>query len=597
MANNLNQKVGVVSLSTYTSPLILEKPNKKWVEYGEDNNYYGYLIDMYQGSPTNNRCVKGIADLIYGKGIEALQSSKNLKGYIELKKLFGPDCLRNTAMDLKMLGQCAFQVVKSKDKTRIAKVYHFPMQTLRPEKCNENGEIEAYYYFNDWSKLKRTDVPKRILNFKYFPEAQESILVVHPYSTGSFYFSPVDYQGGLQYAELECEIGNYHINNIKNGLAPSMLINFNNGEPPEETKTLIESAILNKWSGSSNSGKAIISWNENAESKADITPVPLSDAHNQYQFMSTESQDKVLVAHGITSPLIFGIKNVANGFSSNADELKTSMVLFENMVIKPFQELLIVAMEEILAYQNVALELYFKPLNPLADTTIGTDPISQTMSYSRKQFSDDHVEMCEHDENSWKEHLSNKGEINDDEEWELIDVHAVTDSVAEMNLSKHELIKAYSDPENKSDDDKGIYKIRYRYAPEFNKKDSRLFCKDMVETRKAGTIYRREDIIEMGDDGINGNFAPSGKSSYSIWKFKGGVNCHHYWERLTFRRKQIKGKILPVQPNEIGGFRDLANYTDVPNSEANKDGVPFAPPSWSKAKVRPIDMPNKGGLK
>lgn len=592
MDNPINNGVRIVSLSTYTSPAIIEKNNKDWIEYGVDNNYYGHLIDMYHGSPTNNRCIKGIADLIYGKGLDAKRSSKNLAGYIELKKLISDDCMRNVAMDLKLLGQCAFQIVKSKDKSRIAKVYHFPMQTIRPEKCNEDGDIEAYYYFYDWTKLKRTSTPKRIVNFELNPEAAESILVVKPYSTGSFYFSPVDYQGGVQYAELETEIANYHINNIMNGLAPSMLINFNNGEPPEETKSLIEASILSKWSGSSNSGKAIISWNDGADNKADITPVPLSDAHNQYQFLSTESQDKVLVSHGITSPLIFGIKNAGNGFSSNSEELNTSMVLFMNMVVKPFQEILCAAVDKILIYQGVSLELYFKSLNPLVNEDA---PISQTMSSSFQRFSAD---FCEHDENAWLSHLETKGEKIDEEEWELISVMAVEDAEEELNLNEHKFFKRFAEPDAKSGDDTGIYKIRYRYAPDSAKSNSRVFCKNMVTNRTQGVIYRREDIVEMGDAGINKQFAPSGKSAYSIWKFKGGVNCHHYWERLTFKRKQVKGAFLPLQPNEIGTTdRDLENYKEVPNATANISGVPFSPPSWNKAKTKPIDMPNKGGLK
>jgi hypothetical protein len=91
--------------------------------------------------------------------------------------------------------------------------------------------------------------------------ASECILVCKPYSTGNYYFAPVDYQGGTQYANLEIEIANYHINNIMNGLAPSMLINFNNGQPPAEVKDMIEAQIQSKFSGSSsNAGKFILSF-------------------------------------------------------------------------------------------------------------------------------------------------------------------------------------------------------------------------------------------------------------------------------------------------------------------------------------------------
>jgi hypothetical protein len=43
--------IGVINLSTYTSPEIIEVKNKSWVEYGQDNNYFQFLIDRYNGSP------------------------------------------------------------------------------------------------------------------------------------------------------------------------------------------------------------------------------------------------------------------------------------------------------------------------------------------------------------------------------------------------------------------------------------------------------------------------------------------------------------------------------------------------------------------
>jgi hypothetical protein len=201
-------------------------------------------------------------------------------------------------------------------------------------------------------------------------------------------------------------------------------------------------------------------------------------------------------------------------------------------------------------------------------------------------------DMTIEDENSWLEHLKGKGETINTDEWELIDVTEVTDADEELKFNL-----AYENPNKKSDDDKGVYKIRYRYGPNFVSNNSRQFCTAMVQESKGGVIYRREDIIAMGDAGVNGQFAPQGESTYSIWKYKGGVNCHHRWERLTFKRKQVKGKFLPKQPDETGDNRNLENYKEVSNKSANAAGVPFSPSGWDTAKTRPIDMPNKGSLK
>jgi len=586
-----------IQLQSYTAPSIIEQKNKDWVQYGDDNNYYQYLIDLYHGSPTNNACIKGIADQIFGKGLELTSSSKDLPGYIEFKTMFASDDLRAVIMDLKMLGQASFQLVKSKDRKKYIKAKHFPQQTLRPAKCNDKGEIEKYYYYPDWANIKRGTQPTEIRAWGYDQNANECILTIKPYSTGSFYFAPVDYQGGTQYANLESEISNFHINNIMNGLAPSMLINFNNGQPPAEVKDTVEAQIKSKFGGSSNAGRFIISWNDGKDSSADITPVQLSDAHNQYQFLSSESMQKIMISHRVVSPLLLGIKD-GTGFGNNADELKSASILFDNVVIRPFQRLVIDAVTKVLNHNGYNLNMYFKTLQPLEFTDLTGNVIDDEtreeetgVSLSLKK-NIDLKDMTIADEDSWLEHLKSRGEIINNDVWELIDVTEVTDADEELRFNM-----AYENPNKKSSDDKGVYKIRYRYGPNILSDNSRQFCTAMVSQSQDGVIYRREDIIAMGDAGVNGQFAPSGLSSYSIWKYKGGVSCQHRWERLTFRRKQINGKFLPKQPGESGENRDLDNYNEVSNKSADSAGVPFSPSGWDTAKTRPIDMPNQGSLK
>jgi hypothetical protein len=588
--------IKLIELASYTTPAIVEQKNKEWVEYGEDNNYYQYLIDLYYGSPTNNAAIKGISDLIYGEGLEVVKADRHLAGYLDLKKVFHEDCLRNCAMDLKMLGQYAIHLVKSKDRKKYVAAYHWPIQTLRPEKCNEDGEIEGFYFAADWSKLKRGQKPKRFDAFGFDNSASECILVCKPYSTGNYYFAPVDYQGGTQYANLEIEIANYHINNIMNGLAPSMLINFNNGQPPAEVKDMIEAQIQSKFSGSSNAGKFILSFNDNAETKADITPVQLSDAHNQYQFLSTEAGQKIMMAHRITSPMLLGIKD-NSGFGNNAEELKTASILFDNTVIRPFQRLLLNGVQKVMNYNGYNLDVYFKTLQPLEFTDLSGKAVDAETKEKEYGFSEAKPEFTAEAESEWLDFLSDKGEVIG-EEFELIDESPVTDA---DDQTEYKFFKRFAEPEEKSKDDKGVYLIRYRYAPMQTAGNSRQFCKDMVANAKLGVVYRREDIDTMGDAGINGQFAPKGKASYSIWKYKGGVNCHHQWYRLTYMRKRKSngGAFLPLSPEEKAqGIKDIEdNYKRVSNQSANSAGVPFSPPSWDIASTKTKDLPNGGSLK
>ena len=366
--NSKMSEFGFVNLSTYTSPEIKEVTGEDWIEYGADNNYFQYLIDRYNGSPTNNAAINGISQAIYGKGLNATDASRKPNEYAQMISLFKKDVVRKLCYDLKLMGQCAMQIIYNKGRTKIVQIEHMPIETLRAEKCNEDGEIPAYYYFKDWVNIKRSDDPLRIPAYGMSNENIE-IYYIKPYKSGFYYYSPVDYQGGLQYAELEEEVSNYHLNNILNGLSPSMLINFNNGTPNQEERQQIESKIAQKFSGSSNAGKFILAFNDNKESQAEITPVQLSDAHNQYQFLSEESTKKIMVAHRIVSPMLLGIKD-STGLGNNAEEIKTASLLMDNTVIRPFQELLIDSFDNVLAYNEIALNLYFTTLQPLEFTEV-----------------------------------------------------------------------------------------------------------------------------------------------------------------------------------------------------------------------------------
>ena len=366
--------IHIVQLGSYTRPEISEYYNEEFIGYGDDNNYFQYLIDRYNGSPTNNAAINGIAEMIYGKGLDATDGKEKEAEYKEMKELLHKDVMKRITYDYKMMGQAAVQVIYTKDRSRIAQVEHIPVETLRAEKCNDKGQIEAYYYHSDWSEYRKSDKLLRIPAFGFSKKPIE-ILYIKPYRAGYKYYSPVDYQGGLQYAELEEEVANYHINNIQNGLAPSMLINFNNGTPDEEQRDMIERSITEKFSGSSNAGRFILAFNDSKELAATIEPVQLSDAHQQYQFLSDESMRKVMVSHRIVSPMLVGIKD-STGLGNNAEELQTASVLMDNTVIRPMQVTILDELQKILDYNEIDLDIYFKTLQPLEFTDL-TNAISE----------------------------------------------------------------------------------------------------------------------------------------------------------------------------------------------------------------------------
>ncbi len=599
----------IVNLSTYTTPDIVEKSNKEWVSYGSDNNYFKYLIDRYNGSPTNNAIINGISEMIYGRGLDALNSNKKPDQYAKMISLFHKDMVRKLCYDLKLMGQCAMQVIYSKDRKTVAQVEHIPVENLRAEKCNDKGEIEAYYYADDWSKVKNVGHTTRIPAFGCSTENIE-IIYVKPYRAGYKYYSSPDYAGGLQYAELEQEISNYHLNNILNGLAPSMLINFNNGTPNAEERQALENRIYQKFSGSSNAGKFILAFNDNPESAATIEPIQLSEAHQQYQFLSDESSKKVMVAHRVVSPMLLGIKD-NSGLGNNADELKTASTLMDNTVIRPFQTLLIDAFDSILAYNQMSLKLYFKTLQPLEFTDLENVEDDETREEETgvklakelpddvgSTIADELIDLGESEEELLAEYdLVDESEVDYELNDELDEV--ITDLNTEPEKEETTLSKIWNfvstgtakpnakskqDGKSKQDSQKGVqFLVRYSYAPEKAGSNSRQFCSKMVGAKK---VYRKEDIVAMGKKPVNAGFGKGGSDTYSIWLWKGGARCNHKWFRKTYQIKNGEKSQITSGQAKSKGFKMPKNAQKVPVAPKDMKYKGYTAEYWNKMKFK-----------
>ena len=585
--------IHILNLSKYTSPEIVEVKNKDWVQYGSDNNYFNYLISRYQGSTTNGSIINGMSKMIYGKGLDATDSFRKPDQYAQMRSIISKDCLKSSIMDRKMLGMAALQITY--DKGIVKKVTHWPMQTLRAEKCNEDGEIEAWYYHPDWSKMKPSEQPKKINAFGFGDKKGNEIYIVKSYVTGSDYYPPVDYQGALPYALLEEEVADYLINDTLNGFSGTKVVNFNNGIPDKDKQMEVKSDVLNKLTGARGE-KVIVAFNNNAESKTTVDDIPLNDAPAHYQYLSDEAFKKLIVAHRVTSPMLLGVRDGSGGLGNNADEIKTATLLFDNLVIKTYQEEFTDALEEILSINDISLNLYFKTIQPLEFTdTTGMDKETKEEETGIKMSVQCSAESSDYDEEI-AQALIDLGEDEDLENWDLIsseDVDYETEEELDAEIAKLNEPKLLSKiwnfistgtatPNSKSKQDKTVdgvqYKVRYKYSPSsYDPNKSRKFCQKMVDFAK---LYRKEDIIAMENKAVNKGWGPKGADNYSIWLYKGGGSCHHKWLRQTFKGK-TGGNLANVDPN-------------VSTNQAEREGYAVRNPK--EVAMMPKDMPNEGFL-
>jgi hypothetical protein len=534
--------IDVINLAQYEAPQIIESKQKGWVTFGENNSYFQFLIDRYRKSATNQSIINNVTRLMYGKGLGVIDASRKPAEYAQVMALFNKDCLRKLCFDLKTLGQCAIQVHYNDKHDKILKAFHIDMNLLAPEKCDDEGKINNWYYSNNWEDIKKFP-PKPFPTFGSSKDKVE-ILVIRPYAIGMKYFSLPDYVAGTAYALLEEEVSDYLINEVQNGFSGTKVVNFNNGQPDIETQNLLQSQIKQKLTGSKGQ-RVIVGFNNNKETATTVDDIPLNDAPEHYQYLSTECERKIMVSHSITSGLLLGLGS-ANGFGSNADELKNAFVLFDNMVIRALQQLLIDGLEQITSFNGNTAKLFFKTLQPLEFTDL-----ENIQSNEDKQEETGTELSSQIDISAFGEEVG--------KDWVLIDVKEVDydndDNENEMlskDLEPSLLSKVFNfvstgdpRPNITSKQDKTIdgikFLTRYVYAGKMSP-NSREFCKAMMSSTK---VYRKEDIIKMGSLPVNKGWGPKGADTYSIWLYKGGGDCNHRWNKAvyaTFEGKEIDVK-------------------------------------------------------
>ena len=324
-----------------------EQSDDHFVKSGEDNLFPQHLIHLYNRSSIHAAAVNAIVEGIVGQGLTA-----NHEAFLDRANKKGEtwnDIFQKCALDFKLHGSYALEVIWSLDRSRIAEVYHIDFSIVRAKEKDHRGHIPGYYLCNDWKPFtnhnedkvwylpvfdedKKTDEPNQIFVFKTYRPGQE-------------YYPLPDYNGALKVIELDTEIDNFHVNNIKNGLAPSLAITtYMNGA--DDDVAAVENMLRANYGGTENAGSLIYMDVDSPENKPDITPIPQNGADGYYTTINDLTVQKILTAHRITSPMLLGIKT--EGQLGGRAELVDALLIFQHNVILPLQQDMLRGFERLL---------------------------------------------------------------------------------------------------------------------------------------------------------------------------------------------------------------------------------------------------------
>lgn len=526
-----------------------------WVAWGQDNMRPQYLGFLYKNSGLHRAIIDGFAQMAAGLGT----------GNAKLD-----DCLVPLFLQFGLYRIAPLEIVWSRDGLEVAEMNVLSMANIRFSWDRDCFKMNGAYYSRDWTqpKSKRGKATKLCLfdplarfgkdeeGNTVLVQPKQVLFIMWPSEDGRYYPDP-SYEGGINWIEIDRQTSEFHRNSLENGLFPSMMITVK-GTSVGEEDAIIDN-LEQQLQGASNTGKFVVNFTD-IDGGFEFTPITTNDADKLYQWHVDTAAEKILQAHGVVSPLLFGIRT-ATGFGGNADEMKVGEAIYNERVIKPVQKLFERELSRVIPNVKITPKPSFFQTE--------TAPVQQS-ELEKKKF----------DENFLTEFI----EVNSDaigEDWIEIDSYEVDPSEDDESADKF-VSTGTARPNARSAQDKTIDGVTFyaRYVYDGNNDPERPFCKKMMA---AGKVYRKEDILAMNDVAVNPGWGPRGANTYSIWLYKGGANCYHYWR-----------KVIYVSAKDLGVDINSPNAKTIAIDKAKAKG--FNPRNQRLVPVKPIDMPNQGFL-
>lgn len=344
-----------------------------WVFYGEQNLMPQYLISRYNNCAIHKAIVTSKKEQICGDGMVSLNNPMAVVNLINPSERV-MEVYAKCALDLVLFGGYALNVVWSRDRESIAEIYHVDFSRLRVGKLDpKDDKVKKYYYSADWSNIKKFPVQEYDA-FNQNEGEPSQIFYYKSYCPSNSYYPNPDYSGGLAAIEIDVNIKEFHSNNLKNGMVPTLWINMNNGIPGDEEQRLVTRALEEQFSSVNNAGRPVISFNESKELSPEITQIQTSANDGYYQAIYTDIQQSILSAHRISTGELFGISTA--GKLGSKDEIATHIFYIRKTVIQPYQKELLKAFDMLVSMKfGKPTTFEIKPLTIFEEGDVSEKPL------------------------------------------------------------------------------------------------------------------------------------------------------------------------------------------------------------------------------
>lgn len=316
-----------------------EGRGQDWIVYGDRNAYPNFLYSLYQDDATLQSIVDGMID--YCKG-EEIHLAIDLGWGWDIVNRTGEhieDFAERCFSDLAIFGGYYIQVIRD-NSGRIKELYWLDYRFMRTDKENE-----TFYYSEDFESEKSYGRCKTLVYPKFIQDGtvETSIYFYKRSQSRGTYATPI-YNGAIKSIVTDMKINNFSLNEVENNFTASALINFCNGVPDDKIKEEIERDLEEKFQGSENAGRFLISYNVDQEHATKIERIQADDFDKRYEALQKRVQSQIYVSMR-ANPQLFGMPVEGTGFAGQ--EYQAAYTLYNKSVISPSQKAFINVLDKI----------------------------------------------------------------------------------------------------------------------------------------------------------------------------------------------------------------------------------------------------------
>lgn len=344
--NKIKDNLQVIQFAAANSPMPVERVNKSkgWIDYGVDNQYPKYLQALMTQSPLHSSIVTQKSRMIGGYGFN--KTNLNIKTMLFLKNARNEydldEILYRCTYDLEVYGAFSLNIVWSKDRESISEVSYLDAGKLRiqaPEEENKYPQIENYWVSDGWENTRKYE-PVLYQGFSTRSKRKASqIYYVKEQRAGIEYYGIPVYIPGVNWMQTDFLISDFHNANIKNGMAPSYIVQYPlfNGSPEE--KAFLADRLRKEFSNSFNAGRVVVSFSDEKEMAPTFTPIEMNGSDSRFMLLKDQSRESILESHQVQSPILFGVETTAGKLGARNERLE-ALEAFQHSYMTPKQNIL-----------------------------------------------------------------------------------------------------------------------------------------------------------------------------------------------------------------------------------------------------------------